>query len=70
MVKLEIDKMRWVDVEDHPEFLLEYLKKLVMEDETAYEDAADYKDEWVQKLIDKLLKDNTSQSSPTQIFQG
>jgi hypothetical protein len=41
-----------------------------MGDETAYEDAADYKDEWVQKLIDKLLKNNTSQSSPTQIVQG
>jgi CRISPR-associated RAMP protein (TIGR02581 family) len=70
VVKLEIDKMRWVDVEDHPEFLLEYLKKLVRGDETAYEDAADYKDEWVQRLIDKLLKNNTSQSSPTQIVQG
>lgn len=70
VVKLEIDKMRWIDVEDHPEFLLEYLKKLVMGDETAYEDAADYKDEWVQKLSDKLLKNNTSQSSPTQIVQG
>ncbi|MEG5053005.1 MULTISPECIES: type III CRISPR-associated RAMP protein Csx7 [unclassified Microcoleus] len=70
VVKLEIDKMRWIDVEDHPEFLLEYLKKLVMGDETAYEDAADYKDDWVQKLIDKLLKNKTSQSSPTQIVQG
>lgn len=26
VVKLEIDKMLWVDVEDNPEFLLEYLK--------------------------------------------
>ncbi|MEG4287354.1 CRISPR-associated RAMP protein Csx7 [Microcoleus sp. C2C3] len=68
VVKLEIDKMRWVDVEDHPEFLLEYLKKLVMGDETAYEDAADYKDEWVQKLIDRL-NNNISQSSPTQTAQ-
>jgi CRISPR-associated RAMP protein (TIGR02581 family) len=69
VVKLEIDKMGWVDVEDHPEFLLEYLKKLVMGDETAYEDAADYKDEWVQKLIDRL-NNNISQSSPTQTAQG
>jgi CRISPR-associated RAMP protein (TIGR02581 family) len=69
VVKLEIDNMRWVDVEDHPEFLLEYLKKLVMGDETAYEDAADYKDEWVQKLIDRL-NNNISQSSPTQTAQG
>lgn len=69
VVKLEIDKMLWVDVEDHPEFLLEYLKKLVMGDETAYEDAADYKDEWVQKLIDRL-NNNISQSSPNQTAQG
>ena len=69
VVKLEIDKMRWIDVENHPEFLLEYLKKLVMGDETAYEDAADYKDEWVQKLIERL-NNNISQSSPTQTAQG
>jgi CRISPR-associated RAMP protein (TIGR02581 family) len=62
VVKLEIDKMRWVDVEDDPEFLLEYLKKLVRGDETAYEDAADYKDEWVQKLIDRLTRKETKLS--------
>jgi CRISPR-associated RAMP protein (TIGR02581 family) len=62
VVKLEIDKMRWIDVEDHPEFLLEYLKKLVMGDETAYEDAADYKDEWVQKLIERLTRKETKLS--------
>jgi len=67
VVKLEIDTMRWIDVEDHPEFLLEYLKKLVMGDETAYEDAADYKDEWVQKLIDRLTHKETKLSeSQTQ----
>ncbi|MBD2775417.1 type III CRISPR-associated RAMP protein Csx7 [Iningainema tapete] len=54
VVRLEIDKMRWIDVEDNPQFLLEYLRKLVMEDETAYEDARDYKDEWVRKLIEHL----------------
>jgi CRISPR-associated RAMP protein (TIGR02581 family) len=62
VVKLEIDKMRWIDVEDHPEFLLEYLKKLVIGDETAYEDAAHYKDEWVQKLIDRLTRKETKLS--------
>lgn len=49
-------KMRWVDVEGHPEFLLEYLQKMVRGDETAYEDAEDYKDEWVQNLIEHLKK--------------
>jgi CRISPR-associated RAMP protein (TIGR02581 family) len=62
VVKLEVEKMRWVDVEDHPEFLLTYLEKLLFEDETAYEDAADYKDEWVQKLIEYLNR-KVSQNS-------
>jgi CRISPR-associated RAMP protein (TIGR02581 family) len=68
VVKLEIDKMRWIDVENHPKFLLEYLQKLVMGDETAYEDAADYKDQWVQKLIDRLTsKETKSSETITQI---
>ena len=54
VVRLDIDKMRWIDVENNPKFLLQYLQKLVMEDETAYEDAADYKDDWVRKLIAHL----------------
>lgn len=56
VVKLNIEKMRWVDVEDDPKFMLQYLQKLVMGDETAYEDAADYRDEWVHQLIDHLNK--------------
>ncbi|NJK66178.1 MAG: CRISPR-associated RAMP protein [Microcoleus sp. CSU_2_2] len=62
VVKLDIKEMNWVDVEDHPEFLLEYLQKLVRGDESAYEDAADYKDEWVQKLIEKLSPKETKSS--------
>ncbi|HBE17387.1 MAG TPA: CRISPR-associated RAMP protein [Cyanobacteria bacterium UBA11367] len=69
VVKLEIDKMRWVDVEGNPQFLLEYLQKLVREDETAYEDAADYKDEWVGKLIEHL-NNKISQVSQTQTAQA
>ncbi|WP_413173181.1 CRISPR-associated RAMP protein Csx7 [Anabaena azotica] len=66
VVKLEIDKMRWVDVEDNPQFLLEYLQKLVMGDETAYEDAADYRDEWVRQLIDYLNKQISTKKSISQ----
>lgn len=66
IVELEIDQMRWVDVENAPQFLLEYLKKLVNGDNTAYEDAADYKDQWVQKLIEHLqLKMSESATSET-----
>ncbi len=43
---------------------LEYLHKLVMEDETAYEDAMDYKDEWVRQLIEHL-NNKISQATTT-----
>ncbi|WP_413167618.1 CRISPR-associated RAMP protein Csx7 [Capilliphycus salinus ALCB114379] len=62
VVRLDIDKMRWVDVDNHPEFLLEYLQKIIRNDPTAYEDASDYKDEWVKKLIEHL---NTKIPQPT-----
>ncbi len=65
VVKLNIEKMRWVDVEDDAKFMLQYLQKLVMGDETAYEDAADYRDEWVHQLIDHLNK-QISQKDATQ----
>lgn len=56
VVKLDVSEMHWIDVEGSPAFLLEYLQKLVRGDETAYEDAADYKDEWVRQLIKHLNK--------------
>ncbi len=65
VVKLNIEKMRWVDVEDNPQFLLQYLRKLVMGDETAYEDAADYKDLWVHQLIDYLNQQISQKASTT-----
>jgi len=55
VVKLDIDKMRWFDYpENQPHLLLDYLKKLVMGDESAYEDAGEFKDYWVEKLIEYL----------------
>ncbi|WP_414582546.1 CRISPR-associated RAMP protein Csx7 [Scytonema sp. PCC 10023] len=55
VVKLDINEMLWFDYpKDQPELLLDYLKKLVMGDNSAYEDARDFKDHWVQKLIEHL----------------
>jgi CRISPR-associated RAMP protein (TIGR02581 family) len=65
VVKLNIDKMLWVDVEDNPQFLLQYLQKMVMGDATAYEDAADYKDEWVHQFIEYLNKNISQKTSTT-----
>lgn len=61
VVRLDIDKMRWFDYpEDRPDLLIEYLKKLVMEDDSAYEDAVDFKDYWVAELIKYLNKKELS----------
>ncbi|WP_089094029.1 type III CRISPR-associated RAMP protein Csx7 [Nodularia sp. NIES-3585] len=65
VVKLDIEKMSWVDVENSPQFLLQYLQKLVMGDETAYEDASDYRDEWVHQLIDYLNRQISQKNSNT-----
>jgi CRISPR-associated RAMP protein (TIGR02581 family) len=66
VVKLEIDTMRWFDYpEDRPDLLIEYLKKLVMGDDSAYEDPKEFKDYWVQKLIDHLKENNSAKSEET-----
>ncbi|KAB8316801.1 CRISPR-associated RAMP protein [Tolypothrix campylonemoides VB511288] len=55
VVKLDINEMLWFDYpQDQPQLLLDYLKKLVMGDNSAYEDARDFKDHWVQKLVEHL----------------
>lgn len=55
VVKLDINEMLWFDYpEDQPQLLLDYLKKLVMGDKNAYENAQDFKDHWVQKLIEHI----------------
>ncbi len=64
VVELDIEKMLWVDVEGHPEFLLDYLRKMVNEDETAYENAEDYKDDWVQSLI-KHIRGKMAELTPS-----
>ena len=57
MVRLDIDKMQWVNP-DNPEELLEYLEMLVNQDLSLYELNEDeqqgYKQSWTRALIDKL----------------
>ena len=68
VVKLEIDRMKWFDYpKDKPEYLLEYLQKIVAEDDSAYEDARDFKDLWVRKLIEHLeAKISTSETATSE----
>lgn len=65
IVRLEIEKMNWFDY-DNPHDLLEYLKKLMHNDKTAYENAEDFKDRWVNQLMEHLkqkLNNNATQEA-------
>jgi CRISPR-associated RAMP protein (TIGR02581 family) len=69
VVRLEIDKMNWVDTTDEqdpnktdPDKLLEYLKKLVS-DQPEYIDAKPLKSKWSQALIDYLTQNLSSRTS-------
>ncbi len=66
VVKLEIDRMKWFDYpKNRPDLLLEYLQKIVRNDDSAYEDATDFKDQWVSELINYLQTEiSTMETSP------
>ncbi|MDZ8108248.1 MAG: CRISPR-associated RAMP protein Csx7 [Nostoc sp. DedQUE12a] len=57
VVKLDINTMRWIDVDNNPEKLLKYLQTLVNEDTSdtsIYEDGKQFKNTWTQCLINHL----------------
>ncbi|MEQ9486485.1 type III CRISPR-associated RAMP protein Csx7 [Coleofasciculus sp. F4-SAH-05] len=61
VVKLEVERMDWFDARDESnrdevdaDKLLNYLKKMVNNEGSAYEDGKVYKDQWVQYLIGYL----------------
>ncbi|RAM51042.1 MAG: CRISPR-associated RAMP protein [Hapalosiphonaceae cyanobacterium JJU2] len=61
VVKLEIDKMDWIDVENTPEKLLTYLQELVDPNEQpTYEDGKKSKQKWTKALIDYLTPKDTT----------
>jgi len=68
VVKLDIDKMRWFNVDDNPEKLLTYLQELVNSktpnEIPSYEDGNQFKQDWTKALINKL-RDSLLQSSAT-----
>lgn len=67
VVKLDISEMKWFDYPpQRPDLLLDYLKKMVRGDKSAYEDAREFKDEWVQKLIEHL-QDKVSNISNAEV---
>jgi CRISPR-associated RAMP protein (TIGR02581 family) len=58
VVKLDIEKMYWLNVNNNPEKLLTYLQELVssnsVDDITSYQDAQQFKQDWTQALINHL----------------
>ncbi|WP_373530359.1 CRISPR-associated RAMP protein Csx7 [Nostoc sp.] len=73
VVKLEIEKMRWFDVNNDPEKLLTYLQELVIsntiDDISSYEDGKQFKQDWTYALI-KHLRDNINKSSTVEATQN
>jgi CRISPR-associated RAMP protein (TIGR02581 family) len=69
VVKLDIEKMYWLNVNNNPEKLLTYLQELVssnsVDDITSYEDAQQFKQDWTQALINHL-RNNINQISTAQ----
>lgn len=70
VVKLNIDKMRWLDVNNNPEKLLTYLQELVSsnpgDDIASYQDAQQFKQSWTKALIHHL-RNNINQSSSPEV---
>jgi len=73
VVKLDIEKMRWIDVTNNPEKLLTYLQELVDsktgDDIPTYEDGKTFKKAWTEALI-KKLGENISNTSTTEATQN
>lgn len=74
VVKLEVDKMHWFDARDEnksdeidADKLLDYLKKMVDNDGSAYEDGKGYKDQWVQSLI-RYLENRENQNAEVNMM--
>lgn len=73
VVKLDIEKMRWLNVDNDPSKLLTYLKELVDSDNkdniSSYEDGNTYKNQWTEALINKL-RENIANSPTTKARQN
>lgn len=74
VVKLEVEEMGWFDARDKNDpdkidgdKLLNYLKKMVNNDGSVYEDAKNYKDQWVQSLI-SYLENRENQNAEVNVM--
>lgn len=56
VVKLEIDQMNWIDVNNNPEKLISYLQKLVNNNPGLYENGKQLRSSWTEALIHHLMQ--------------
>ncbi|MEH1945150.1 MAG: CRISPR-associated RAMP protein Csx7 [Nostoc sp.] len=74
VVKLEINKMYWLDVNNNPEKLLTYLQELVSsnigEKLPSYQDGKESKQKWTQSLITYLTENLPKNSTTTTHTQS
>lgn len=69
VVKLEIDQMNWIDVNNNPEKLISYLQKLVNNSPEIYEDGKQLRSSWTEALI-HYLRQNLAQQSTVSTSSG
>ncbi|MBH8566561.1 CRISPR-associated RAMP protein [Nostoc sp. CENA67] len=72
VVKLDIENMTWIDVENNPKELLKYLETLVNDDrsdKSIYKDGKDFKEDWTHSLI-HYLRQKIAQHSTESISSG
>lgn len=69
VVKLELDQMNWIDVNNDPEKLISYLQKLVNNNPDLYEDGKQLKSSWTEALIHHL-RETLSQQSTVSMSSG
>jgi CRISPR-associated RAMP protein (TIGR02581 family) len=67
VVRLDIDQLRWFDVEDDPVRLIDYLKKLVNGDSSAYVNGENLKPDWTEALI-AHLRETVSDRIPVSVL--
>jgi CRISPR-associated RAMP protein (TIGR02581 family) len=67
VVRLDIDQLRWFDVEDDPVRLIDYLKKLVSGDSTAYVNGENLKPDWIEALI-AHLRETVNDHTPVSVL--
>ncbi|PSF37385.1 CRISPR-associated RAMP protein [Aphanothece hegewaldii CCALA 016] len=70
VVRLEIENMNWIDVDNDPEKLISYLQKLVAQDSDLYVDGKQLRTNWTEALVNHLRQNLTQSLTVTDSSGG